>query len=309
LEPKANYTVVGLVVLILITALLATALWLSVGFEQKKHNIYMVYLSEAATGVSSESAVKYNGVQVGHVQKIKLNKRDPQQVILYLAIEEGTPITTSTYATLVSQGITGVTYVGLSAEDSDLTPLKKEPGEPYPVIPSKPSLFHHLDKVLNEVSDNINKVSIEIRRIFDRENADNMKKTLANVEKFSYTLSKNSDNFNAMLKSSSVFMRNLEDVSRDFPEIMKDLKISVRKINGMATDVSSAGQDVSSAMKAGKSTMDQISQETIPSADTLLRKLDRIAANFEVISSQMRQNPSVIIRGTTHPKLGPGEKR
>lgn len=307
MESKANYTVVGLVVLILSSGLLATALWLSVGFDQKKYNTYMVYLDEAASGLSEESAVKYNGVAVGYVQKIELNKEDPQQVILILSIEAGTPVTVSTYATLISQGITGVSYVGLAASNSDLSPLLKKPDEPYPSIPAKPSLFNQLDKALKDVSENVNKVSVEVRRIFDKENAENLKKTLANVENFSATLSNNSQKVNQMLTNTDKFMENMAHVSQDLPGIMNDLKTGVKNINGMANDVGNAGKNVTAAMKTGKLTMDQISQQAIPSAVILLRRLDRIAANLEAVSSQMRQNPSVVIRGTTPPKPGPGE--
>lgn len=308
MEVKANYTLVGLVVLILTSALLATALWLSVGFDKKKYNTYVVCLQEAASGLSEESEVNYNGVKVGYVKKIELDHTDPQQVVLILSIEEGTPVTISTYATLISKGITGTTYVGLSAEDSDLTPLERQPGQPYPVIPSKPSLFTQLDKVLKNVSENIDKVSVEIRRVFDQENAANMKKTLSHVEKFSDTLAKNSDNIEQMITRTNAMMKNMAAASQDFPELTRDLKMAVNKINGMASDVSAAGKSVSSTMKAGKLTIDQISQSTVPSAVSLLRRLDNIAANLEIVSQQMRQNPAVVLRGTTAPRPGPGER-
>ncbi|QBR83584.1 MCE family protein [Legionella israelensis] len=308
MESKANYTLVGLIVLILTAALLATALWLSVGFDKKKYNTYVVCLQEAASGLSEDSEVSYNGVKVGYVKKIDLDRTDPQQVVLLLAIEEGTPITTTTYATLISKGITGVTYVGLSADDSDLTPLKRQPGQPYPIIPSKPSLFTQLDKVLKNVSENINKVSIEIQRVFDRENAESMKKTLTHVEKFSNILAQNSENIDQIISRTDVVMKNMANISNDLPELVKNLKVAIHQINGMASDVSEAGKSVSSTMKAGKLTIDQISQSTVPSAVSLLRRLDNIAANLEIVSVQMRQNPAIILRGTTTPKPGPGEK-
>ncbi len=171
MEAKTNYTLVGIIVLILIAGLISAALWMSVGFNQKNYSNYTVYLSEAASGLSEESPVKYNGVQVGFVKQIQLNKNDPRQVEIILSIEDGTPITTSTTATLISQGITGVTYVGLSAASANLTPIQKMPGEPYPVIPAKPSLLNQLDAILKEVAESVNKVSDEAQRIFNAENA------------------------------------------------------------------------------------------------------------------------------------------
>lgn len=286
MESKTNYTLVGLIVLILVAGLLSAGLWLSVGFDRKEYDIYTVYVREAVSGLSDDSIVKYNGVKVGVVNKIELNQFDPQQVKIQLKIEKGTPITTSTRATLISQGITGTTYLGLSATSPSLFPLQKTPGEPYPVIPYIPSFFSQLEK-------NINDVSIGIKRIFDKENAHALKKALGNLQQVTDVISENNQNLNQTMK--------------DIPQILKSLKVSVNKFNLMADNMASAGQNVSSTMQAGKNTIDKLSQQTIPPVVLLIQRLDSIAANLEKVSAQMRQNPAVVIRGNTPPQSGPGE--
>lgn len=307
MESKTNYTIVGLIVLILTAGLLSAGLWLSVGFNQKEYTSYTVYLKESVSGLSVESPVKFNGVQVGYVKEIKLNKNDPRQVELLLNIEKSTPITTSTSATLISQGITGVTYVGLSAGSSELTPLRKMPGEPYPVIPSKPSLLNQLDAVLKEVAENVGAVSEKAQLIFNEENADNVRKSLANIERITEIIADNGQSIDSSLNNLDVFVANMAKTSKQFPQLIKDLKTGISKFKSLADNMSAAGKDVSKTMIAGKNTIDQISQQAIPPAVILLRRLNAISANLEKVSNEMRQNPSVIIRGTKAPKLGPGE--
>ncbi|ABQ55480.1 TPA: MlaD family protein [Legionella pneumophila] len=307
MESKTNYTIVGLIVLILTAGLLSAGLWLSVGFNQKEYTSYTVYLKESVSGLSVESPVKFNGVQVGYVKEIKLNKNDPRQVELLLNIEKSTPITTSTSATLISQGITGVTYVGLSAGSSELTPLRKMPGEPYPVIPSKPSLLNQLDAVLKEVAENVGAVSEKAQLIFNEENADNVRKSLANIERITEIIADKGQTIDSSLNNLDVFVANMAKTSKQFPQLIKDLKTGISKFKSLADNMSAAGKDVSKTMIAGKNTIDQISQQAIPPAVILLRRLNAISANLEKVSNEMRQNPSVIIRGTKTPKLGPGE--
>lgn len=307
MESKTNYTIVGVIVLVLTAALLSTGLWLSVGFNKKAYSFYTVYLHEAAAGLAPDSPVKYNGVQVGFVKKIKLNATDPRQVEITLSIEEGIPITTSTSATLNSQGITGVTYVGLSASSGDLTLLQKMPGEPYPVIPAKPSLFKQIDSVLKDVSESINKVGDGAEQIFTNENALYIKNSLANMEKISGAIASNSENISSTLANADIFLNNLTQVSKDFPQIIKELKKGVAKFNSLTNDLSTASKSVTSTMVAGKGTLDKISQQTLPPAVLLLRRLNAISANLEKLSREIRQNPSVIIRGSAAPKPGPGE--
>ena len=307
MEAKTNYTIVGLAVLILTGALLATGLWLSVGFEQKKYHTYAVHIREAVAGLSEQSPVKYNGVKVGVVNKIQLNRHDPRQVVILLHIEEGTPITDSTSATLISQGITGTTYVGLSASTDNLTPLRALPGEPFPVIPAKPSLFHQLDMVLKEVSDSVNKVSKQIGEVFTKDNIENVHQSLNNIKSVTHVFAENSEHINHSLKNVDTLLKNISLASKEFPELTKELKQSLVKMQNMASSINTAGNKVSKTMESGKTTVDKISQEVVPTAVGLLRRLNHVTANLEKVSAEIRQNPAVILRGTTPPTPGPGE--
>lgn len=307
MEEKTNYTIVGLMVLILTGALIAAGLWLSVGFDQKVYKKYMVYIHEAVTGLSEESPVKFNGVKVGFVSQIELSKDDPQLVEILLNIEEDIPITVSTTATLISQGITGTSFLGLSASSSDLTPLKRAANQPYPVIPATPSLFNQLDSVLKEVSINVNKVSEQISEIFDKENAAFIKKTLENMTTFTDVIAANSQHINESLKSADLVLKNVAKASQQFPDLANDLKASLKKFDKMSSTISTAGEKISDTMDSSKTAIDKISQQTIPPAVSLIHRLEAIAANLEKVSAQMRQNPAVIIRGTVPPSPGPGE--
>lgn len=300
MESKTNYTLVGLVILILMVGLLSAILWLSVGFNQKQYSFYTVYLAESVSGLGEQSAVKFNGVQVGFVKKIQLDKHDPRKVQLTLSIEKDIPITVSTSATLISQGITGVTFIGLAANSPDLTPLPVAGGERFPVIPSRPSLFNQLDSILKQVSENINTLSEKAQRIFNEENAKNVKKTLENLEKVTEVFSHNEANINNLITSTNAFMKDMADASKSFPNVVKH-------VNSAAIEMSKAGKSVSGAMNTGKDTVDQFSQQTIPSANLLIQRLNAIAANLEQVSNEMKQNPAVVIRGAKPRQSGPGE--
>lgn len=267
MESKANYTLVGIVVLILIATLLSGGLWLSVGFDQKKYDTFMVYMNEPVSGLNEESPVKYNGVRVGFISDIELNPLDPQRVKLLIKIEAGTPITMSTKASLIAQGITGTTYLGLTASSASLIPLQKADNEPYPVIPYQPSFLYQLET--------------------------NITSTLDYLKKITITISDNNENIDVAFK--------------ELPELIKAINRSTLQFNAMANDVSVAGKQFTKTMKAGKNSLDQISQQTLPPAISLLKRLDAIAANLEKMSAEMRQNPAIIIRGTASPQRGPGE--
>lgn len=89
--------------------------------------------------------------------------------------------------------------------------------------------------------------------------------------------------------------------------MLDELRVGIAQFNTMAESLSKAGNSVSKTMGSGRSTLDKISQEALPPAVVLLRRLNAISANLEKVSSEMRQNPAVVIRGSKPPKPGPGE--
>ena len=129
METNVNYTVVGAFVLLLMTFTLLAIIWLSSGFSDESFSRYLVYMQESVTGLSPESPVEFNGVKVGTVESIELYPNNPHLVQLLLNIKSSTPITTGTVAVLSSRGVTGVTFIQLKDDGTNLAMLKAAKGQ------------------------------------------------------------------------------------------------------------------------------------------------------------------------------------
>lgn len=258
MDTKVNYSVVGAFVIILTAVFILMIIWLSSGLSAKSYQIYMVHMNESVAGLNVDSAVKFNGVEVGRVKKIELNPDNPQIVNLLLDIEENTPITVDTRATLNIQGLTGVATVALKTIGPNTTSLKKEKGEKYPIIQSAPSLFARLDVALTDLTNNLSEITKSIRSILNPENQRSLKETL---------------------KSLSLVSENLAANNQTISSILQNTASSVQSFN----------------------------IQTLPATNQLLNSLQNTSNNMAVISSEIKQNPSVIIRGKAPPPLGPGE--
>src|SRR3990167_1857409 len=113
METNVSYTIVGAFVITLLTAMVLAIIWLSSGFSFDQYTTYLVYMQESVSGVSVDSQVEFNGVNVGTVKSISLNHKNPQLVELLLNIKKDTPVTRGTVATLNSRGFTGIAYLAL----------------------------------------------------------------------------------------------------------------------------------------------------------------------------------------------------
>ena len=151
MEPKVNYAIVGLFVVLLASALTGVALWLGKGEYRKTYDRYYAYMTESVSGMSVNSPVKYRGVDVGRVKEILLNPEDPEEVRLTIDILRGTPVKEDTLAVLDTQGLTGLAFVNLAGGSRESPTLIAKEGQEYPAIKTGPSLLYRLDEALTKL--------------------------------------------------------------------------------------------------------------------------------------------------------------
>lgn len=113
METKANYVLIGLFTLGGILGALGLLLWLA-KVEVDRQYSYFDILFEDVSGLGSASDVRYNGLPVGQVVDIGLDEADSSQVRVRIEVAADTPVNAETVAQLQSQGVTGVSFVGLS---------------------------------------------------------------------------------------------------------------------------------------------------------------------------------------------------
>lgn len=182
METNVNYTIVGLFVIVLTTVIVLTIIWLSSGLSAESYSTYKVYMKESVSGLSIDSAVEFNGVNVGTVTSIEISKKDPQLVELLLKIKHSTPVSQGTRAMLNSRGLTGITYIALQDKGADRRHLPILPGETYAVINTSPSLYLRIDTALGQFSTNFHRISLAIESLLNKENLQLLKAILRNTE-------------------------------------------------------------------------------------------------------------------------------
>lgn len=239
METNINYTIVGAFVIFLIAAIIMGIIWLSSGFSFEKYTNYMLYMQESVSGLSIDSPVEFNGVDVGTVKSIEIGHHNLQQVKVLLSLKSNTPVTQGTVATLNTRGVTGFTYIALKDKGDDLRPLVIRPPQLYGVIKTAPSLFNRLDTALSQLSKNLSQVTQSIQSVLDKDNQQSIKQTLSHL------------------------------------------------------------QEVTNILEA----------QTLPMTYQMLNNLDDMTQSISAVTTEIKRNPAILIRGADHEPLGPGETK
>ncbi len=173
---KTSKFVIGLFVTVGGLIGLITVIWLGTFKYFEKGVTYATFFNESVQGLQVDSAVKYRGVEVGRVEKIRVAP-DSKLIEVVMKIDLKGDLEREYVAQLKAVGITGIVFIELD---------RKEPGEPdlspkltfdsgYPVIASKPSEIAQILSSLQEILQ-------AIKRVDTGGISDQVKSTLRAVE-------------------------------------------------------------------------------------------------------------------------------
>jgi phospholipid/cholesterol/gamma-HCH transport system substrate-binding protein len=320
MEPKVNYTLVGLFVFLLGTALVVGVLWLSRADYRGVYDRYYVYMTESVSGLSPDASVKYRGVDVGRVKEIILNPKNPEEVRLALDLVHGTPIKENTVAILETQGLTGLTTVNLMGGTRDSPPLTVKPGEDYPVIKTRPSFFFRLDAALSRIlSDeslpvllnNLSNLANDVRGLVDAQSRADLKRLLGNLAKITQTLSTHREELGDAIAKARTALDHFAALGQrmddQLPEVINEARSSIRSFQDMTQNVARASASIQSAVDGNRADLEQFTGQTLAETGLLVAELRQLTATLQRLAQELEREPSTLIFGRAHPTRGPGE--
>jgi len=305
-----NYALVGAFVLILGAMLIALFLWLaSGGAFQKSFNTYLAIVDESVAGLNRNAAVKYNGVDVGMVQDIRLDRENPERVRLLFSIEEGTPIKEDTVAVLKTQGLTGIAYVELSGGSAGAAALAVRPGDDYPVIQTKPSLGARLENVLTTVLAKLDSTSDNINAILSEQNRKAFQDALADIAGVARTIAARKDTLDAGISDAGRTLANASRASEQIAPLIDRIGRSAEAMEKMGDAVATTSATAGKTVNAVGSDIKRLTAETLPQLERLLGELSILATSLRRLTDQTERDPRGLLFGRQPVQEGPGESR
>lgn len=303
-----NYALVGAFVLGLGAVLVAVLLWLaSGGAWQTKYDVYLAVEDESVAGLNLDAPVKYNGVTVGKVQTITLDKTNPQRVNLLFAIEHGTPVKEDTIAVLKTQGLTGIAYVELSGGTAASPELLAKDGAKYPQIKTAPSLSARLENVLTSVLSKLDSTSTQINAILSTENQNAFRSALADMALVAHTVAARKDSIDSGLADGATTLKNTAKASARLGDLTERVARAADSIDTMGTEVAKTSVSAGKTVDVIGADVKHFSAETLPELERLLGELSTLSGALRRLTDQTRRDPRGLIFGRTPVPEGPGE--
>ena len=268
---KNRYFIVGLFIILATTAMIIIGFWLAFGLQDIKYNTYIAKFKESVGGLNVNAPINYNGVNIGKVAGINIDRKNPSIVIVTMQIEEKVPIFSNTYAALVPQGITGQVFISLSIKHQKPAKLiapRTEP--PFPIVQTKASFLTNIVNQMSVVADQVTRISQRVEQIVSD---DNVKKV------------------NQILDSLNVILKNTAKSSQKFDQTLNQINQAMQSLSTTSAKVGKITDTLQTQ------TLQGINNYLLPQLGQTLSEVNQSASTLNQLLSKVSQNPSVLIRG------------
>jgi phospholipid/cholesterol/gamma-HCH transport system substrate-binding protein len=267
---------------------------------------YQIYTEDPVSGLIIDAPIEFHGVDVGKVKSIRLVS--PRSVSIVLSIDKSAPVTSATAATITSRGLatrgyTGYVYISLDDVVIDSRPLPTQPGAPYPIIPTAPSKIMTLDTTIYQVKANVQVITDLLQPLLDKKTTMALQQSVDSLQQLTKALAANTGKLNSIVA-------NTERASHRFEPLLKSADDTVSQLQmKIVPEVHEALTNLEPLLESSRDTVSALQMQILPDAREALINLDKLSTAFTGVATKINRDPSILIRGTTPPPLGPGESK
>ena len=302
MEREANYVAVGAFVLLVSVMAALFVYWYSDSREARHYTRYEIYFDGSVSGLSEGWAVRYLGVDIGRVARIRLDKRAADRVQVLVDIDAATPVSERTLAELSLQGVTGLLYIDLQQQRPGAAPqrlMESVAGERYPVIRSIHSNFDVFLSSLPEVAGRVGELTTRSNRLLSDENIAAFTRLADSLDRAGSTLPQTAREAAALiaeLRSAATESRVvIANVRAATDTAAPDLAAALAKLRATADHMATASAQLDGLIADNRATLSGFAREGLPEIEALARDGRAAAREFELLSRSLRDNPSQLL--------------
>jgi phospholipid/cholesterol/gamma-HCH transport system substrate-binding protein len=309
MEIRASYMIVGAVVLALIAGLAGFAAWLVKSDIDQQSTAYAIYFEGSVTGLQQGSQVQYRGIPVGSIVGIGIDPSNVERVRVIAEIDENTPITKDTIATLELQGITGIAYVQLLGGTQDSAPLvlNDDDGD-LPVIAARRSALERVFESTPDLLAQAVEIADRLTVFLNDDNLETLSSTLVNIETFSQSLAENKDNVGDVMTGMSETLSEIKQLSSDLRQVSGklderldgvggDLVNTLTELSAAASSLGAASQQLDGMVEDLRMPLSDFSGTGLYELTSLVGESRALVAALTRITKEVERDPAGFLIG------------
>ena len=275
METKANYVIVGIFTLAAILAAFGFVYWTAAIGDRGETIELRVRIPGSASGLGRGSAVLFNGVKVGDVQRVFIDVDNPSVAIADTLVDRYTPITRSTQADIGLAGLTGQANIELKGADSKEPNIldEAEANGTVAEIVANPSAVTNLLQTAQDIFKRADNVLSQLEG-FVGDARGPLTQTVENAQKFSDALAANADGVEKFLSAVSALSDELAGVSGKLDGTLVAAEQLLKSVD--RDKVATIVENVETFTKSLGDSSDEL-EKIVASVDTTVKSVNEFA--------------------------------
>ena len=300
METRSNHIFVGAVVLALIAALAAFAIWLA-GLSTKDTKPYDIFFKQSVEGLSKGSSVSFSGVPSGQIKEIELWKNDPQFVRVRVDVKQDTPILQGTTASILGS-FTGPSSIVLDGAIKGTPPITDVGPAGVPVIPTKASGLGALLNSAPQLLERLSTLTERLTELLSDRNQNSIAAILANTNRLTDALADRGPEIAATIADTRIAIRQAGDAVEKIGNLAQTTNGQVAPlIDDLRKTVQSAEHSMNTldaTLKDAQPGVQAFSKQTLPEVGQLVRDLRVMSESLSAVAAKVDQGGAGSIIGS-----------
>lgn len=297
METRANYVLVGAITLGIALLAMVFSLWMARSQFNAEYKAFQIVFEGPVRGLVKGGEVRFNGIKVGEITELALDRADPSKVNARIRVDSATPVRTSSEARLEAVGLTGVNLIQLSAGDPKDPMLQRERGGGDPKIFAKKGALDDLVEAGRGIADQANDALLSVNAALTPENIKTFTATLKNFEVATANLAakegalSRSAEAAASLRDAADSIRKLSDATS---ARMDTVLVEATRAATAVADAAERSRGVASS--AGDAA-DVAAYQVLPDISSAARDLRRVAISLDRLAGQVETGQTNLVTG------------
>jgi len=299
MEKDAKYVAVGTFILLVVAMGVGFLLWYTDASDGRTYSRYEIQFAGSVNGLDRGSPVRYLGVDVGRVLKLGIDLQNATRVKVLVEVDETTPISSATRASLGLQGVTGLLYINLyQAADVEKTAALRQ-GDRYPIIESVASDFDTFLASLPELMGRATALLERVSRVLSDENLEALSGSLASIRETTAGLPATARNVNVLVDQLRATVTEIHSSAEQLNGLATDsrpeVQAALKKMNEVADSLAQASLRVDHFTQTSEQQLGHFAENGLFELERLVRETRSAASEFRDLSRNLKENPSQII--------------
>ena len=227
-----------------------------------------------------------------------------------ITVDQRVPLTTSSFATLSYQGVTGLAFIALDDKGESQVALVPNNDDP-PRIPLKPSMLAQLQDRGEAIINQVEQATQRANRLLGDDNQQRVAVALENIAAASAsanTLLKQLDNtvrtgLNPTLAALPEAVGSVKKAAGDVSRVANNFNTTVNRLNAEDGPI----QRLSDGTRALAQAVDSFNAATLPRVNRVADDTSRAVRRLGRAADSINDNPQSLLFGNGGTAAGPGE--